>query len=44
METWTAARWFLRVSCVEALAAVQVSMQDTVLRERMIYFQKIFGY
>ncbi len=29
METGTAARWFLRVSCVEPLAAVQVSMQDT---------------
>ena len=29
METGTSARWFLRVSCVEPLAAVQVSMQDT---------------
>jgi hypothetical protein len=28
-ETGTAARWFLRVSCVEPLAAVPVSVQDT---------------
>jgi hypothetical protein len=30
METGTATRWFLRVSCVEPLAAVQVSVPDTV--------------
>jgi hypothetical protein len=28
-ETGTAARWFLRVSCVKPLAAVPVSVQDT---------------
>jgi hypothetical protein len=30
MEPGTAAMWFLRVSCVEPLAAVQVSVPDTV--------------
>ncbi len=29
-ETGTAARWFLRVSWVKPLAAVPVSVQDTV--------------
>ena len=36
METGTSARWFLRVSCVEPLAVVQVSMQDTVLAQVLL--------